>query len=100
MRNVFIIAHNTFREALRDRIMLVAMIMCIFFVLTTFKIVDLTVTQWQKMVTDFSMSVMRTGGLIMVFLLGAGVVGKELKRRTVYVIFSRPLKKWEFIWGK
>ncbi|GAB4305931.1 MAG: hypothetical protein Kow0090_21330 [Myxococcota bacterium] len=80
--------------------MLIAMVMSVFFVLTTFWIVDFTVTQWEKMVADFGMSVMRLGGLIMIFLLGSGVIGRELKRRTAYVIFSRPVKKWEFVVGK
>ena len=39
-------------------------------------------------------------GIVIAIFIGIGLVSKEIERRTLYTVLSRPVRRWEFIVGK
>ena len=39
-------------------------------------------------------------GVIIAIFVGIGLVSKEIEKKTLYTILSRPVRRWEFIVGK
>jgi ABC-type transport system involved in multi-copper enzyme maturation permease subunit len=39
-------------------------------------------------------------GVIIAIFIGIGLVSKEIEKKTLYTILSRPVRRWEFILGK
>ena len=39
-------------------------------------------------------------GLVIAIFIGIGLVSKEIDKRTLYTVLSRPVRRWEFIVGK
>src|SRR5439155_7821110 len=39
-------------------------------------------------------------GIVIAIFIGIGLVSKEIEKRTLYTILSRPVRRWEFILGK
>ena len=39
-------------------------------------------------------------GVVIAIFVGIGLVSKEIEKRTLYTVLSRPVRRWEFIVGK
>jgi ABC-type transport system involved in multi-copper enzyme maturation permease subunit len=39
-------------------------------------------------------------GVVIAIFIGIGLVSKEMEKRTLYTVLSRPVRRWEFIVGK
>jgi ABC-type transport system involved in multi-copper enzyme maturation permease subunit len=97
---VWILCANTFREAVRDRILYLLAVLSAVSILASKGIGWVSVGDDLKIVTDIGlMSLSVTGAMVVVFL-GTGLIYKEVDKRTLYVILSRPVSRWEFVLGK
>lgn len=94
------IAVNAFRESVRDRILYALILFS--FIATILGIVlgSLSIGQDIRVLEDFGLAAIAfIGGVIAVFA-GTNLVYKELERRTIYLIFTKPVSGWQFIAGK
>ncbi len=100
MQIIAAIALNTFREVLRDKIIYAFFVFACLISLFGILLGTLSVGQDIRIVEDLGLAAISLiGGIIAVFS-GANLVFKELERRTIYLIFSKPVKSWQFILGK
>ncbi|MGD9684831.1 MAG: ABC transporter permease [Candidatus Obscuribacterales bacterium] len=94
------IATNTFRETVRDRVLYAFLIFACLITVSGILLGSLSVGQDIRIIEDIGLAVIAIiGGIITVFA-GTNLVTKEIERRTVYVIFSKPVTSWQFIAGK
>ena len=100
MRQVVVIALNTFRENLRDKILYNLLFFALLLIGTSVLLADLTVMEHHKMVTDMGLAAINLIGVIIAIFVGIGLVSKEIERRTVYTIMARPISRTQFILGK
>ena len=100
MRHVYPIAKNTFREAVRDRILYVILLFAALLMLTGLGLGWISVGEELQIVQHFSLAGLSFFGALLAVFVGAGLVHKELEKRTVYTILSKPVRRWEFILGK
>lgn len=97
---ILAIARNAFREAIRDRVLYNLVIFVLLLTGAAIFIGDLSGGQERKIIVDLGLSAMLLfGGFIAIFV-GVGLVYKEIERRTIYAIFSKPVGRGEFIVGK
>ncbi|HEX6624927.1 MAG TPA: ABC transporter permease, partial [Pyrinomonadaceae bacterium] len=99
-RRVASIARNTFREAVRDRVLYNLVIFV--FILTGAAIFlgELSAAQEAKIIVDMGLSAVLLFGVFIAVFVGVGLVYKEIERRTVYAIFAKPVGRGEFLVGK
>jgi ABC-type transport system involved in multi-copper enzyme maturation permease subunit len=97
---VLAIAGNAFREAVRDRVLYNLVFFVLLLTAAAIFIGELSGGQERKIIVDFGLSAMLLFGVFIAIFVGIGLVYKEIERRTVYAIFSKPVGRGEFIVGK
>ncbi len=94
------IALNAFREAVRDRVLYNLVLFVLLLIAVAIFIGDLSGGQERKIIVDLGLSAMMLFGVFISIFVGVGLVYKEIERRTIYAIFSKPIGRGEFIVGK
>lgn len=97
---IFAIASNTFREAVRDRVLYNLVLFVLLLIAVSVFIGDFSGGQERKIIVDLGLSAMLLFGVFIAIFVGVGLVYKEIERRTVYSIFSKPVGRGEFLLGK
>ncbi len=96
----FLIAHNTFREATRDRV-LAGMVGAGIVLLAVAQLAaPLALGEGTRLTVDMGLSGISLIGLLAVLLVGTNLVAKELERRTIYNLLSRPISRSTYLVGK
>jgi ABC-type transport system involved in multi-copper enzyme maturation permease subunit len=94
------IARNTFREALRDKALFVLAIFSLVLVVSTRIMSPLALGEGTKITKDVGLSCLSFFGLLAIIVMGASLVHKEIDRKTILVILSKPVARHEFLLGK
>ena len=99
-KRVASIARNTFREAVRDRVLYNLVLFVLLLTAAAIFIGELSGGQERKIIVDLGLSAMLLFGVFIAIFVGVGLVYKEIERRTVYAIFAKPVGRGEFLIGK
>ncbi len=94
------IAMNTFREAVRDRVLYTLLIFGLVLIIASEVLSPLTLGQQEKIVKDVGLASISIFGLLIILFVGTGLLYKELDKRTIYTILSKPIYRYQFILGK
>jgi ABC-type transport system involved in multi-copper enzyme maturation permease subunit len=97
---VQVVASATFREAVRDRVLLIIVAFAGVLILGSRVLGWLSIEDELKMVKDFSLSGISLLIALLAMLIGAGSIAREVERRTVYTVLSRDCGRGEFVLGK
>lgn len=100
MSRVWALAVNTFREAVRDRVLYSILFFAIGVLALSLAIDDITIGDQAKVVRSVGQGAVDVFGSIIAMFLGVSVIHKELERKTVYTVLSRPLRRSTFVLGK
>ena len=100
MKRIPAIAKNAFREAVRDRVLYNLILFVLLIVACAILLGDLTDGQEVRTVTNIGLNAMLLFGTFIAIFVGVGLVSKEVEKRTVYGIFSKPVRRYEFVLGK
>lgn len=95
-----IIARNAFREAVRDRILYNLILFVLLITASAIFLGELTAGQEARVIVNLGLSAMLVFGTFISIFVGVSLVWKEIEKRTVYSIFSKPVRRSEFIIGK
>lgn len=97
---VLTIAANSFREAVRDRILYLLLAFAAIVIGVSRFVSLLTVGDEAKIVTDFGLSAISIFGVLTAMFVGVSLVFKEIERKTVYTLLANPVRRWQFVAGK
>jgi ABC-type transport system involved in multi-copper enzyme maturation permease subunit len=100
LRTITVIARNTFREAVRDRILYNLVLFVLLITASAIFLGELTAGQEARMIVNLGLSALLLFGAFIAIFVGVSLVSKEIEKRTVYAIFSKPVSRTEFIVGK
>jgi len=100
VKRVAAVALNTFRETIRDRILGVIILFALAMIVASLWLASISLGQQDRMIKDFGLVAISVFGLIVAAFVAASLVRKEVEKRTVFIIFSKPVSRSEFIWGK
>ncbi len=100
MSKVLAIAQNTFKEAIRNRVMYVILVFAIFIILSGIVVKDLTIAAHSQVIRTIGLAAISAVSIALALLLGIGLVYTELDKRTIYTIVSKPIDRWQFLLGK
>ena len=100
MGRIWAIALNTYREAIRQKVLFALAFFAGVMIVFSLFLAQLSLHADVKIIKDMGLAcIMLFGALIAVFV-GVGLVFKEIDRRTIYTILSKPVSRTEFILGK
>ncbi|HZI88872.1 MAG TPA: ABC transporter permease subunit [Candidatus Polarisedimenticolia bacterium] len=100
MRRVLAMARNTVREAVRERLVLVLGLFGFALVVGSQALAPLALGEGRKVVIDFGLAGSMLLATLLAVFLGSSLLHKELERRTLYAILSKPVRREEFLLGK
>jgi ABC-type transport system involved in multi-copper enzyme maturation permease subunit len=99
-RRIVAIARNTFREAVRDRVLYNLVLFVLLLSVGAVFLGAASASQDAKIIIDFGLSATLLFGAFIAVFVGVGLVRKEIERRTLYTIFAKPVGRGEFLLGK
>lgn len=94
------LAVNTFREAVRDRVLYSILFFAVGVLAVSLLVEDITIGDQAKVVRSIAQGAIDVFGAIIAMFLGVSVIHKELERKTIYTVLSKPLPRWVFVVGK
>jgi len=94
------IARNAFREAVRDRVLYNLVLFVLLLIAGAIFLGELSAGQEAKIIVDLGLSAMLLFGVFIAIFVGVGLVYKEIERRTLYAILSKPIGRGQFLLGK
>ena len=97
---ILAIARNAFREAVRDRVLYNLIIFVLLITIGAIFLGELTAGQEARVIVNLGLSAILIFGAFISIFVGVSLVWKEIEKRTVYSIFSKPVGRGEFIIGK
>jgi ABC-type transport system involved in multi-copper enzyme maturation permease subunit len=100
MNRITAIAWNTFREAVRNKILYSLLFFAVLIILSALAIGSLTLHEEVRTVRDVGLFGIDIFGVIIAIFVGVNLLYKELDLKTVYTILPKPLWRWEFVLGK
>jgi ABC-type transport system involved in multi-copper enzyme maturation permease subunit len=100
IQRVSTIAVHTFKEAARERVLYNLVVFALLMIGASVLMSHISVGIQRVVVVNLGLSSISVFGLLIAIFLGIGLVYKEIDRRTIYGILSKPVQRWEFILGK
>ncbi|MCX7995672.1 MAG: ABC transporter permease subunit, partial [candidate division WOR-3 bacterium] len=100
MQRILAIAENTFKESLRQRIMLLLIIFSILLIVISIFLEPFALGESPKLLRDFGMAVASLFGILVVIIIGSTLIHKDIEKRTIYTVIVKPVKRSEIILGK
>src|SRR5215467_2872001 len=100
MSRVLIVAQNTFREAVRDRVLYNLVFFALLMIASAMLIGQISMGIETVVMISLGLSAISLIGLLIAMFTGVGLVSKEIDKRTLHAVLAKPLRRWEFLLGK
>lgn len=100
MRTIAIVAGAAFKESVRDRVPYTMVVFAVLMIAASYLISELTAGQDLKIIKDLGLAAMSVFGLAIAVFIGIGLVSKEVERKSVFGLLTKPVTRAQFILGK
>ena len=100
MRNITAIAANTFREGLRAKTLYVLFAYGLLILFAASALTPLAMGEQGRILKDLGLAGIEIMGALLAIVIGTTLVHQEVEKRTIYVILSKPVERYQFIAGK
>jgi ABC-type transport system involved in multi-copper enzyme maturation permease subunit len=100
MSRISAVAWNTFREAVRDRVLYNLVFFALLLIATAILVGQISIGIEKIVLVSLGLSAISVIGLLIAVFTGVGLVSKEIEKRTLYALLAKPLRRWEFLVGK
>ena len=97
---IWTLALNTFREAVRDRVLHSIFFFAVVTVCASLLLKDVTLGDQEKIVRSIAEGGIDVFASLIAMFLGISIIWKELEKKTVFTILSKPMPRWQFVIGK
>jgi ABC-type transport system involved in multi-copper enzyme maturation permease subunit len=100
MGKILAISINTVREAIRNRILYSILVFAIFMIGSSYLLAQMQFGDYAKIVSDVGMGSISFFGVMISVFLGVGLLNREIERRTIYLVITKPVSRSSFLLGK
>jgi ABC-type transport system involved in multi-copper enzyme maturation permease subunit len=100
MTNVWAVAMNTFREAVRDRVLYNLVFFALLMMGAAILVGQISIGIEQSVMVSLGLTAISVIGIFMAVFIGVGLVSKEMDKRTLYALLAKPVERWQFLLGK
>ncbi len=100
MGAILSIAKTTFRESIRNRTVLAIFLLAIVFIGSALLLANLSLDQRVRVIKDWGLFCVSAFGVVLSILIGVTMVQKEIEKKTLYIILTRPFHRWQYVVGK
>lgn len=100
MTAILAIARNTFREAIRDKILYALVFFSVLGLCGTLVLGEMSLGEHDRLTRDLGLAGLSLFGVLIAIFVGVSLLYKELERKTIYAILPKPVRRFEFVLGK
>ena len=100
MRNIFLIAGITYKEAVRNKLLNVLLLFAIIAIASTRFFTMFAPSEELKIIQDTSLGIIRFIGMLITVFITSGLLPREIDKRTITTILSKPVSRAQFLFGK
>ncbi len=94
------IAINTFRENLREKLLYNLLFFALLMIGSSILLSRITLGDYHRLILDLGLASINLFGVLIAIFVGIGLVSKEVDRKTIYTIVSKPIPRYVFLLGK
>ncbi len=94
------VAFITFKEGVRNRAFYGISLLALLLLGANPLIAGMISFNIGKVAVDIALSTVSLSGLLLVLFIGINLIAKDLDRRTIYMVLSRPISRAQYIFGK
>jgi len=94
------VAVNVFKESVRDKVLYNLVAFAVLLISVSYLIGQLTAGQDVKIIKDLGLASISLFGLLIAVFIGIGLVWKEVEKKSIYTLLSKPMRRQEFLLGK
>jgi len=95
-----IVALNTFREAVRDRVLYSLVFFALMMMAAAVVVGQISIGIEESVMVNLGLSAISVIGILIAIFIGVGLVHKEMDKRTLFALLAKPVRRWEFLLGK
>ena len=95
-----IVAVNTFREAVRDRVLYNLIFFALMMMAAAVLVGGVSIGIERDVMVNLGLTAISLFGIVMAIFIGVGLVYKEIEKRTLYSLLAKPIQRWQFLVGK
>ncbi|HWG57481.1 MAG TPA: ABC transporter permease [Candidatus Acidoferrales bacterium] len=95
-----VVAVNTFREAVRDRVLYNLVFFALLMIGAAILVGQVSIGIDRLVIVNLGLSAISIFGFVMAVFMGVGLVYKEIEKRTLYSLLAKPVRRWQFLTGK
>jgi ABC-type transport system involved in multi-copper enzyme maturation permease subunit len=95
-----IVAVNTFREAVRDRVLYNLIFFALMMMAAAVLVGGVSIGIERDVIVNLGLTAISLFGIVMAIFIGVGLVYKEMEKRTLYSLLAKPVQRWQFLAGK
>lgn len=100
MRNVWVIARNTFGDALRKRVLLIFLLLAFVMLVLALLLNYFTAREQSTIFKSTQLIIILIFGALIAITTSVFLIPNEIERRTIYSVLAKPIQRWEFFIGK
>jgi ABC-type transport system involved in multi-copper enzyme maturation permease subunit len=94
------IAALTVKEAIRNKILYLLLVFSLGLISFSLIMGELTIGDELKIIKDLGLSSIHFFGILITIFIGIGLIFQEMEKRTIYLVLSKPLRRYQFLLGK
>lgn len=100
MNKISAIARVTVQEAVRQRLAVNLLVFALALVAASLTISRLTFGEQYRIIVDVGLSSMEVFGTLIATFLGAGLIARDVERRTLYPVVAKPVSRAQYLAGR
>jgi len=94
------IAWVTVREAIRQKLAVNLLVFALALLVASFTISTLTFGEMYRIIVNLGLSSMEVFGTLIATFLGAGLIARDVERRSLYPIITKPVSRSQYVAGR
>jgi ABC-type transport system involved in multi-copper enzyme maturation permease subunit len=100
VKSIWIVAKNTFREIIRDRILYGLFVFAALLIGLSLALGQLSFAEQARIATNFGFAAMHLSAVILSIFVGSTLVAREIDKKTIFTLLVRPINRTQFLIGK
>jgi ABC-type transport system involved in multi-copper enzyme maturation permease subunit len=100
LARIAVFAENTFREAVRDKLLYNLLIFAALMIASSVVLAKLHIGYDERIYRDVGLATIAFFGALIAIFVGINLVYREISLQTVYAMLAKPVHRWEFLVGK
>lgn len=100
MNSVSALALITFKEGIRNRSLFGIGLLALLLLGLNITVAGFFMRDIGKVTVDMNLTALTFAGLLLVFFVGVNLMAKDIDRKTIHLVLSKPISRAQYIWGK